>query len=125
MKKSLSIISIILDVVCEVLLLPFHVMKAIADIVAELKKIIFSPLNRLAFRQGDYFLSPYCLISTKTFAGSVDFFAFFPRDFFAVSGGYLSGLDRAIAVPCFQPASKEDRFSGVSNLIALLWYAVA
>lgn len=38
MKKSLSIISIVLDVVCEVLLLPFHVMKAIADIVAEIKK---------------------------------------------------------------------------------------
>lgn len=38
MKKSLAIISIVLDVVCEMLLLPFHVMKAVVDIVTELKK---------------------------------------------------------------------------------------
>ena len=37
MKKSLIILSIILDVVCEMLLLPFHVVKAISDVVSELK----------------------------------------------------------------------------------------
>ncbi len=38
MKKALNIFSIILEVICEIVLLPFHILKAVCSIVDELRK---------------------------------------------------------------------------------------
>lgn len=38
MNKSLQILSIILDVICEIALIPFHIIKAISDVVETLNK---------------------------------------------------------------------------------------
>ena len=38
MKKYLKILTIILEVICEIVLLPFHILKAVLDILSELKK---------------------------------------------------------------------------------------
>lgn len=37
-SKSLNIFSIILELACEIVLLPFHVLKAISDVITELRK---------------------------------------------------------------------------------------
>ena len=38
MKNNLNILSIIIDVVCEIIVLPFHILKAVLDIFTILKK---------------------------------------------------------------------------------------
>ena len=38
MKKLFNITSIILEVICEIVLLPFHIVKAMLNIAEELKK---------------------------------------------------------------------------------------
>lgn len=38
MKNYLNILSIIIEIVCEIILLPFHILKAILDIFTILKK---------------------------------------------------------------------------------------
>lgn len=38
MKKLFNVTSIILEVICEIVLLPFHIVKAMINITEELKK---------------------------------------------------------------------------------------
>lgn len=38
MKKYLNVLTIVLEIVCEIVLLPFHVIKAILDILNEISK---------------------------------------------------------------------------------------